>query len=276
MLMTSNMTPPDPPHHASGALIGHTGFVGQNILSQTPFNALYNSKNASSMRGQSFELVVCAAAPAEKWRANQFPDEDLKNIQELIGNLKTLRAGRLVLISTIDVYPTVRGVYEDSPAAGKHHAYGRHRRLLEDFVQDHFAAVILRLPALFGTGLKKNMLYDLLQGRHPHAIHPDGVFQFYSLAHLWRDIVVTLENQLKVVNICSEPQSTQEILREVFNLSCDNHLSTPAPFYDMRTRHAHCWGKSGNYQYTKAEIMGELKLFVSHYQSGSTKEKVEM
>jgi hypothetical protein len=42
-------------------------------------------------------------------------------------------------------------------------AYGRNRRALEAFCADHFdRCLIVRLPALFGTGLKKNFLFDIM------------------------------------------------------------------------------------------------------------------
>ena len=51
--------------------------------------------------------------------------------------------------------------------AGELPAYGRNRLQLERWVREDFpAALIVRLPALYGKGLKKNCLYDL------HTITP--------------------------------------------------------------------------------------------------------
>ena len=45
----------------------------------------------------------------------------------------------------------------------KNDDYGRNRYYVEKFVNSHFAnCTIIRLPSLFGKGLKKNFIYDLL------------------------------------------------------------------------------------------------------------------
>ena len=71
----------------SRALIGHTGFVGGNLRAQTDFTDFYNSKNIDSIAGRSFELVVCAGAPAAKWIANREPEQDRAALQRLMGPL---------------------------------------------------------------------------------------------------------------------------------------------------------------------------------------------
>ena len=74
----------------------------------------------------------------------------------------------MVLVSTIAVYADSRGCDETSPLpAGELPAYGRNRLQLERWVREDFPdALIVRLPALYGKGLKKNFLYDL------HTITP--------------------------------------------------------------------------------------------------------
>lgn len=148
----------------ASALIGSTGFVGANLLAATTFDELYHSRNIHSIKGKSFSTVVCAGIPASMWMANHHPDQDLAQINSLLDILATITAKHFVLISSIAVYQQpVRGFDENSATFEQSLAYGHHRWQAEKRIQTLFAqSHIIRLPALFGIGLKKNFLFDLL------------------------------------------------------------------------------------------------------------------
>lgn len=146
------------------ALVGHTGFVGGNLAASHPFDGCYNSKNISEAFGTRPELLVYAGMPAAKYLANTDPDGDWAVAENAFFNMERIAPQKLVLISTVDVYQTPRGCDEDTPAdLDNPAAYGRNRARLERRVRERFPdALIVRLPGLFGPGLKKNFLYDLL------------------------------------------------------------------------------------------------------------------
>jgi len=150
-------------HHETG-LIGHTGFVGGALMRQARFDACYNSGNIAAIKGQAFGTLVCAAAPGSMLEANRSPERDAAQIDGLIAWLATIRAERFVLISSIAVLADFAGGNDEGTQAFQQDlAYGRHRRALEVFVEGHFASsLIVRLPALFGHGLRKNFLFDLM------------------------------------------------------------------------------------------------------------------
>ena len=150
-------------HHAAG-LIGHSGFVGSALLRQARFAACFNSATIAAIEGQSFGTLVCAAAPGSMFEANHAPERDAAQIDALIARLARVRAERFVLISSIAVLADCAGGDNEATQAFQQTlAYGRHRRMLEAFVESHFAdSLIIRLPALFGQGLRKNFLFDLL------------------------------------------------------------------------------------------------------------------
>lgn len=145
-------------------LIGHTGFVGGALLRQTAFDACYNSANIAAIAGERFATLVCAAAPGSMLEANRAPDRDRAAIEGLIAQLDRVEAERFVLVSTIAVLADFAGGDDESTQGFQQElAYGRHRRMLEAFVEDRFKdSLIVRLPALFGQGLRKNFLFDLL------------------------------------------------------------------------------------------------------------------
>lgn len=85
----------------SNALIGFSGFVGSTLLKQAPFDALFRSTNIDKIDGQTFQTVVCAGAPAQKWIANRDPEGDQQKIDELIAHLSTIKCRTFVLILSL-------------------------------------------------------------------------------------------------------------------------------------------------------------------------------
>ncbi|MBW3577912.1 MAG: NAD-dependent epimerase/dehydratase family protein [Actinobacteria bacterium] len=246
-------------------LVGYTGFVGTTLRRQTSFDLLVNRANLDELAGHRCDLLVCAAAPAAKWIANQQPDADRANIERLLAGLSTVTAERFVLISTVDVYPNPVDVDEATAiSADHHHAYGRNRLLLEREVQTRFPqAVVVRLPALFGQGLKKNFVYDLYLGRDEVGLtHRDSEFQFYDMDLLWGDLQRILDADLPLVNVATEPLSARRVAREAFGR---DHISTEAPqvTYRVRSRHASVLGRGDAYHYGAEEMLDRLRAFAS-------------
>ncbi len=253
------------PSKLPDALIGYTGFVGNNLLSQRQFEFLYNSKNIEEIQNKDFDLVVCAAAPSIKWLANKEPEKDLATIARLITNIKKIKTKKFVLLSTIDVYPSVNGVNEDAAIKKSDLSpYGKHRLILEAFITNNFDSLIIRLPAIFGKGLKKNPLFDLIHNDFKY-INPKSVLQFYCLDYLWADISKSLENNLKVINFATEPITLGQIAKEVFNLDIPNKIAISPAFYDMRTKYAYLWRHYNPYLYYKDQVMTDIKMFVNAY-----------
>ncbi len=149
---------------AKTGLVGHTGFVGGALLRQTAFTHCYNSANIAAIDGAAFDTLVCAAAPGSMIEANRAPERDKAQIDALIAHLERVTAERFVLISSIAVLADFAGGADECTCAFQQDlAYGRHRRTLEAFVESRFPqSLIVRLPALFGVGLRKNFLFDLL------------------------------------------------------------------------------------------------------------------
>lgn len=248
----------------TSAIIGHTGFVGGNLVTQVEFDARYNSSNIEDIAGRSYDLVVCSGARAEKWRINQEPERDRAELQRLQDCLRAAHIEQLVLISTVDVYPEPFGVDEGTPIdVDAASAYGRHRRELELWAESNFDTVVVRLPGLFGRGLKKNAIYDLLHDNMVDRIHADARFQFYDLSSLWRDIETAMEHRLHVVNFATPPVSMQDVARRAFGTEFDNRPDgVSPPSYDMRTRHHDAYGGPEGYITTREDVLDRLAGFV--------------
>jgi nucleoside-diphosphate-sugar epimerase len=247
-------------------LIGYTGFVGQNLCqSGTRFDQLYNTQNIRSIRGQQFDLLVCAAPQAKKWWANQNPEADWSAIQVLIEDLKATQAERFILLSTIDVFPTIVDADEAFNCTSReNHAYGRHRLQLEQAVANHFPKChIVRLPGLFGSGLKKNVIFDLLHHNQLEKINPDSQFQWYDLKDLWADLERIMQAEIPLIVLATEPICTGEIHNRFFPEVAIGAEAGPVVIYDIHTRYGEVFGSQTDYIRSKPQILERLGQFVA-------------
>lgn len=246
-------------------LVGYTGLVGSNLAAQRDFDIQVNSRDSDRLRGGSFGHVVFSAARAEKWRANASPDVDAAHVDELIGLLGSFSSERITLISTIDVYELPYGVDESSriETAGLH-AYGANRYRLERAVADlHRRALIVRLPALFGPGLKKNVVFDLLHENRVDLIHPDSEFQYYDLGRLGDDIDKLWSAGVDVANLVTEPVATRAVVEQAFHRSpLASGDGTKVVRYDVRTRYASVFDEGGAYIESQRSVLDRMERFI--------------
>jgi nucleoside-diphosphate-sugar epimerase len=245
------------------ALIGYTGFVGGTLLRQEKFGHRYRSTNIEDIRDRDFDLVVCAGAPAQKWRANSDPADDLRKINGLIDCLKATKAKEFILISTVDVFKNPLGVDEDSVVDEEGlHAYGLHRRLLEKFAASHFDRhLVVRLPGLVGPGLRKNVIYDFHNDNNLGAIESRGVFQFYPMVNLWWDIGRARQAGLQLVHLTAEPVSVADVAQQGFGKPFAQQLAGTPARYDMQTRHAELFGGRARHQYSARETVQAVRAY---------------
>ncbi|MBV4461740.1 pyridine nucleotide transhydrogenase [Pseudomonas sp. SWRI79] len=245
------------------SLIGFSGFVGSTLLKQQTFSSLYRSTNIADIDNQTFDTVVCAGAPAQKWIANREPQADRQKIEELIAHLRTVKCKTFILISTVDVFKTPVGVNEDSIVDESDlHAYGLHRRLLEKFVEEHFPNhLIVRLPGLVGPGLRKNVIFDFLNDNNIQMIDSRGVFQFYPMVNLWFDIDTALNAGLKLVHLTAAPVCVADISLQGFGKPFANVLGNPTGLYDLQSKHAGVFGGVGRYQYSARETIQAVRAY---------------
>lgn len=248
------------------ALIGYTGFVGSNIAGQFSFDDGYNSQNIAQIKGKRYDLIVSAGTRAERWKANLEPEQDWQRIKELLDSLENVKAKHFILISTVDVYPDPVGVDEDTPidAAKLTQAYGFNRYRMEEFVKKNFPKVtIIRLPQLFGPGLKKNFAFDLIYDNILGFTHKDTLFQWYNLKNIWQDINKAIANLIFLVNFAVEPITAYELAKYARGLEFDNITEKPPLQYNVMTKYGFFYGSSDKYMYHKAETLEQLKSFIT-------------
>lgn len=246
------------------ALIGYTGFVGSNILTQKKFSHLYNSSNIIKMKGCVFDEVWCAGISAVKWWANSNSEADIENISSLLTTLATVSCKHFVLISTVDIFNKPLSVDESSvPSEEGLSPYGKHRLYAEKFILDHFKKVtIVRLPGLFGNGIKKNCIYDFIHDNQVDKIETSSIFQFYGLDSIVADVETAKDAGLELIHFATEPVSMREVLDTALHSAYENHPQGSIPTnYDMRTQYAHLYGHEGTYMKSKQEVLTAIAAF---------------
>ena len=89
-----------------------------------------------------------------------------------------------------------------------------------------------------------------------------GVFQFYNLANLWKDICIALANSIKKLNLATEPISIEELHKYLTGKTFDNKIADKPPYYDFRSKYDYIFGGTDGYLYNKTVIMQDIKDFV--------------
>lgn len=233
---------------AKDALIG-TGLVGSALLEQREFNFVYNSRNRYEIRGMEFDSVYCAAMPGTMWKANLYPNADRSTLEDLFDSLNSIKCKRFILISTVAVYENGAKKNEtECPFPDSH--YGRNRLDLEKFVQDRFPNyLIVRLPALVHKNLKKGPLYDLKYNHEVDKLCPNSYYQWYALKYLNRDVNLSLQNKINLINFVTCPISMNSLCNWFKPDLVDKLMGDKPLNYDIRS----IYGDIGPFPFNELE-----------------------
>jgi len=249
-------------------LIGNTGLVGSNLMSQTKFDDTFNSSNIKTFKNQdrSDSDLYLSCLPAAKWIVNQNIESDLNNINNIIEELKDFSYNNIYLMSTIDTYcDSPMRSSESSDQTFIQDSYGSNRKLFEDLVSQKLNCnnlKIFRLAALFGKGLKKNIIYDLMNGNQIDKVNLYSYFQWYDLKDLYSDIksLSRLFKNQKILNLFPEPLSTYEIVKNLFPNYLNTVDSDPS---NIKVYDFHSDLFESSYIYDKNESLSKIKLFIN-------------
>ena len=262
-------------------IVGYSGFVGSNLLQYYKCDKFYNSKNFEEAKNQHFDVLYFCGIPAIKWYANKFPDIDFTTIENIKNILKTITCDKFILISTIDVYEIT-----DADSSGTNilnedykcnfelnHTYGKNRYLFENFIAENFKKHhIVRLPALFGKGLKKNIIYDLINNNQIENIPYNSSFQWYNLDRIKDDIDSVVKNDIKICNLFTEPLETKDIIKlfhKVYNKDYDFRIEYLGSnynklTYNVLTKYSGIFeSTANNYVCDKISVLNDIERFLN-------------
>jgi hypothetical protein len=251
-------------------LIGNTGLVGSTLKESIKFDYEFNSKNLQDLLAiehSNLDLYLCCL-PATKWMINKEPLKDFNNMLSILNLIKSKKYNNIILYSTIDIYQNeIVGSNENTTPPITQLNYGSTRLLFEYFAKDILSynnLKIIRLPALYGKHIKKNVLYDLLNKNNIANIPWNSKFQWYNLDKLATDTnsILNLENSSKVhiTNLFTEPIETSVIVH-LFGLSEEDvDSATIGASYSCQTVH-----HDSGFTETKDKTLDQIKKFIKIY-----------
>lgn len=255
----------------SNAIVGYTGFVGSNLLKFYKFDYFYNTKNFTEAKNKSYDTMFFCGLPAIKLYANKYPEEDDKIIQNLKNILDTITVKKFILISTIDVYDNIDNQLNEDYNINFNinHTYGKNRFLFEIYIKNRYENhYIIRLPELFGNGLKKNIIYDLINNNinNINNISINSSFQWYYLDWLENDINIVIKNNIRVCNFFTEPINIYKIIKifkDIYKIDYEFQIeylgnSSSTIKYDTYTKYSNFFGNDVKYIRTQNDIINSL------------------
>lgn len=197
----------------TNAVLGYTGFVGSHIRrqlqSQGEYSDLYNSQNFEDLKGKFYHKIYCACMPGKKYIANNNPKDDLANMNKITSVLSEVNCEHFYLVSSQDCNSDFESdeTYKGDPPT----VYGLHRLQFEWFIKYKFPfARIMRIGCLFGKGLRKNLIFDLLNNNIQKPVG-DITYQLYCMDNLLKDFEFMDSENISLMNRFSEPVWSSEI-----------------------------------------------------------------
>jgi hypothetical protein len=220
------------------ALIGSNGTIGQSLLDNMHFDAVFNSDNLEKITEQSWELIVCAAPSGNRLAINRGQTQDINDCEAIVDTLSQCQTKKLLLIGSVDA--------ETAPNS----TYGRNRAWLEKELSKIHATYILRLSTLIGKRIKKNMLFDLKHRLFLNSLDRDAELQWCILDDLPQQINACLAGAPGITSIVSKPINNIQIINRFFP-DITSGYSTSTVRYDQRP-----------YVYTQEQILQAMERYL--------------
>ncbi len=89
-----------------------------------------------------------------------------------------------------------------------------------------------------------------------------GVFQYYNLEYLYKDVQIAIENNIKLLNIATQPIEIGTLYNKLTGEIFVNHVAAVPPLYDYKTKHRALFGGKDGYIQTAEFVYGDIKKFV--------------
>jgi len=195
-------------------VLGGTGLIGSELcahLARCNWSVLpVASKDYAAKAGARAKVLINCNGNAVRHLAQKDPKWDFEvSVASVERSLFDFSYEQYLYLSTVDVYQDVQDPSRNDEAAAVHpdelHPYAFHKWLAERLVE-RFAPrwVIARLGSVVGPGLKKNPVFDLLNG-HPLRVSLESELTLIDTATVARCIetLITRGGDREIYNVAT-------------------------------------------------------------------------
>ncbi len=92
-----------------------------------------------------------------------------------------------------------------------------------------------------------------------------GIFQYYNLEYLYKDIQIAIDNNIRLLNIATQPIEIGALYKKLTGDEFVNEIAAQPPYYDFKTKHAEIFGGSDGYIQTSEFVYNDIKKFTGEF-----------
>lgn len=194
-------------------IIGGRGFVGSAFARACGATGkeflIVDRRNYQDYVGKSCNILINANGNSKKFLSQRDPLADFDaSVRSVRASLEDIKYDYYVHLSSCDVYPDCSSPNatreNQEPDVSKQGPYGFHKYLAEQCVQ-HVAKkwLIVRFGGFVGPGLRKNAIFDILNGG-PLWLDPGSELQFMHSDEAAKIVLKLLDHNIynDIFNVC--------------------------------------------------------------------------
>lgn len=225
-------------------ILGGDGFVGsgyKKFFDEKQVNyRVINKSNYIKFKGKKCDILINCSTNSKKFLAekNFKLDFDL-TVNHTLNSITDFKYDKYVLISSGEVYykKSKSATYENNQIKiDKISNYGFNKYLSEILVQKYCDKyIIFRMGGFVGEGIKKNIVYDLLNNKKLR-LKAKSKLQFintYESAKISYEIFINNKYYSSIYNLTGKGSVTVSLLKKLISSKSSYHKESTLTNYDM-------------------------------------------
>lgn len=237
-------------------VLGYTGFVGSavyKLLQNVDGHIIFGVNSHTYLDVNDFDVVINCAGFSEKYIANKNPNKMELVENSIFEKISNLRFKSLIHISSIE-------------AELELDSYGILKKQMEQRILSKYKqATVLRLGGIIGGGLKKNVIFDIINNKLLF-VTADSIYNFITTDEITNIVLYLMNNVIEgVINVgASKSILVLEIVKllrkdvvygskkEVYNID----VSRLSSFYSVKSSKDYIeeFMASNDYEYTGQKL----------------------